>query len=81
MGASALFDCRDVTGHSYAELVALCEQARVLAGQDVTEEQEKAARQLVEAYAALIDARIMVPGEIRKAVADCVFTGHTRERN
>ena len=70
-------NCRDVTGHTYAELMALCEQAKPTAAEALTEEQKRASRQLLDACAALIDARVAVPRELRQTVAECMT--HTDE--
>ena len=60
---------REITGHTREELTSLCDRARadaVASGDD----QQQAAKLLLEAFASFIVARVPVPSDIRKAVSD-----------
>ena len=67
--------CQEITGHTRDELTALCEAARIREGQPMTEDQKRAARLLLEACAAFIDARLAVPKDIRVVVAQVITQG------
>jgi hypothetical protein len=67
--------CQDITGHTREELTELCERARVRAGEPMTDDQKEAARLLLEACAAFIDARLVVPKDIRAVVAQVIAHG------
>ena len=64
--------CFDITGHTRDELTALRERAKIQAGESMSEDQKHAARILLEAFAAFIDARCAVPKDIRMIVSDLV---------
>jgi hypothetical protein len=67
--------CQEITGYSRAELTELCERARIRAGEPMTEDQKQAARVLLEACAAFIDARLAVPKDIRLVIAELITQG------
>ena len=67
--------CRDITGHTRDELTGLCQRAMVQAGEPMNDVQKEAARLLLEACAAFIDARVSVPRDIRKAVLGLLERG------
>src|SRR6185295_10762787 len=67
--------CQDITGHTREELTELCERARVRPGEPMTDDQKQAARLLLEACAAFIDARLAAPRDIRRVVAEVIMQG------
>ena len=67
--------CLDITGHTRDELTALRERARIEAGESMNADQEQAARLLMEAFAAFVDARVTAPKDIRMSVTEMVARG------
>jgi len=67
--------CFDVTGHTRDELTALRERAKVHAGEHMNEDQKRAARLLLQAFASFIEARLPAPRDIRMTIAELMARG------
>ena len=68
--ATQYVTCRDITGQTRKQLTLLCDRAKGRPGEPASEEQKEAARLLLAACAAFIDARVSVPRDIRMAILD-----------
>lgn len=67
--------CFDITGHTRQELTSLCARATARAAGPMSDDQRKAARLLLAAFASFVEERVSVPTDIRMAVADLLSRG------
>jgi len=67
--------CLDITGRTRAELTELRERARIDSVESMNDDQKQAARMLLEAFAAFVDAKVTPPKDIRVRVSELVARG------
>ena len=67
--------CREITGHTRDELTSLRDRAITQLAGPMCDDQRQAATLLLTAFGAFIEERVLVPADIRMAVAALVHCG------